>query len=250
MSEAGKTTGASLEGRRRRPLSVSLWPQRFGPGGKEAVRPCWVATALTIINSPVQPEDPHPGGPCTQRRRLCWSARQPHDEAAWRRLVALYTPLLLSWARRHGVSEHDAADLVQEVFVALIQTLPTFQYDRRRGQFRNWLRTLLLNKLRDRKRRTAREEKALEQLVAEAEAADGATAFWEDVYRQELYRRALQLLQNDFAPATWKAFWETVVQGRPAADVARELETTENAIYAGRFRILRRLRHELTGLIE
>ena len=79
---------------------------------------------------------------------------------------------------------------------------------------------------------------------------DPATVFWEAEYQLELYRRALQLLQNDFAPATWRAFWETVVQGRPTADVARELGTTENAIYAGRFRVLRRLRQELTGLVE
>jgi RNA polymerase sigma-70 factor, ECF subfamily len=176
--------------------------------------------------------------------------REPTDEPAWRRLVDLYTPMLFSWARRHGISEHDAADLVQEVFVALLQTLPTFQYDHRRGRFRNWLRTLLLNKLRDSKRREAREEKALEHLQPDGEAANPAAVFWEAEYQRDLYRRALQLLQSDFAQATWKAFWETVVEGRPAADVAREMGITENALYAGRFRVLRRLRQELTGLIE
>ena len=50
--------------------------------------------------------------------------RDAVDESAWGRFVDLYTPLLFSWARRCGQSEHDAADLVQEVFVALVQTLP------------------------------------------------------------------------------------------------------------------------------
>src|ERR1700757_1787963 len=79
--------------------------------------------------------------------------RAAHDDDAWQRLVQLYTPLLFYWARRCGETEHDAADLVQEVFVALIQTLPSFTYDRQGGKFRGWLRTLMLNKLRDRKRR-------------------------------------------------------------------------------------------------
>ena len=86
--------------------------------------------------------------------------RQAGDESAWARLVELYTPLLFTWAQRCGEDEHAAADLVQEVFVVLVQTLPTFQHDGR-NRFRNWLRTLLLNKLRDRKRRQVRADNAL-----------------------------------------------------------------------------------------
>jgi DNA-directed RNA polymerase specialized sigma24 family protein len=54
-------------------------------------------------------------------------------------------------------SDADAADLVQDVLVTLVQTLPTFRYDATRGKFRQWLRTLLLNKLRQRKRRESRQ---------------------------------------------------------------------------------------------
>jgi RNA polymerase sigma-70 factor (ECF subfamily) len=172
------------------------------------------------------------------------------DEAAWRRFVQLYTPLLFYWARRCGESDHDAADLVQEVFATLLEKLPTFQYDRNHGLFRSWLRTLTLNKLRDRKRREAREHEALSQRPAEFEAADGAEAFWETEYQHELARRALELMQAEFAPTTWKACWETVVVGRPADEVARELGVSENAVYIARCRVLRRLREELTGLID
>jgi RNA polymerase sigma-70 factor (ECF subfamily) len=175
--------------------------------------------------------------------------RGAHDQAAWCRLVELYTPLLFSWARRCGDSEQDAADLVQEVFVVLVQTLPTFQYDRS-GRFRNWLHTLLLNKLRDRKRREARLEKALAQRSAEAELPDSITLFEDAEYQQALTRRALRLMQSDFAPSTWQACWETVVRDRPAAEVARELGMSENAVYIARCRVLRHLRQELTGLID
>src|SRR5207244_3035081 len=133
--------------------------------------------------------------------------------------------LLFYWTRLAGETDHDAADLVQEVFVTLVQTLPTFHYDRN-GNFRGWLRTLLLNKLRDRKRREAREVKALAQRPPEPELPDGAEVFWETEYQRELTQRALRLMQAEFAPATWKACWETVVQGRAAAEVARELGMT------------------------
>ena len=57
-------------------------------------------------------------------------------------------------------------------------------------------------------------------------------------------------MQAEFAPSTWKACWATVVQGRDSGDVARELGISENAVYIARFRVLRRLREELIGLVE
>jgi RNA polymerase sigma-70 factor (ECF subfamily) len=57
-------------------------------------------------------------------------------------------------------------------------------------------------------------------------------------------------MQADFQPTTWKACWEHVVAGRPAAEVAAELGITVNAVHLARARVLRRLRQELEGLIE
>jgi RNA polymerase sigma-70 factor (ECF subfamily) len=53
--------------------------------------------------------------------------RQPFEPEAWARFVALCTPLIYSWARHLGLQEQDAADLVQDVFVTLLQVLPTFR---------------------------------------------------------------------------------------------------------------------------
>jgi RNA polymerase sigma-70 factor (ECF subfamily) len=176
--------------------------------------------------------------------------RDKLDAHSWGRLVDLYTPLLFSWARRCGASDSDAADLVQEVFVALLQTLPEFRYDHQRGKFRNWLLTLLRNKWHDRLRSNAREEKARAQRLQQVESPDDAELFREEEYRRELAGRVLTLIKDEFAPATWQAFWETVVQGRSPHDVAGELGITENAVYCAKCKVLRRLRQEVTGFIE
>jgi RNA polymerase sigma-70 factor (ECF subfamily) len=172
------------------------------------------------------------------------------DEAAWRRFVYLYTPLLFSWARRLGETEHDAADLVQEVFVNLVQSLPTFRYDAGAGRFRGWLHTVMLNKLRDRKRQAARLDKAAASRPPEPEGSDPAEQIGEAEYRLHLARRALQLMKADFTPTTWKACWETVVRDRSPVEVASELGISENAVYVAKCRVLRRLRQELSGLLE
>ena len=52
--------------------------------------------------------------------RLIDRIRSATSTAAWEQFVDLYKPLPISWARRLHLDEHDVADLVQEVFVALV----------------------------------------------------------------------------------------------------------------------------------
>jgi RNA polymerase sigma-70 factor (ECF subfamily) len=175
--------------------------------------------------------------------------RQPDPGRAWDRFVELYTPLLLYWARKRGLQPQDAADLVQDVFTVLVQKLPEFTYDRRRS-FRNWLRTVLVNKWRDRQRRQTLPVTAGADALAEVAGPDDLEAFWEGEHRRHLLRRALELMQAEFTPATWKACWEFAAEGRPAAEVAAELGVSENAVYIAKSRVFRRLRQELDGLLD
>ena len=171
------------------------------------------------------------------------------QEPAWNRFVQLYTPLLYHWARRLGMPSADAADLVQEVFALLVRELPLFVYDPGKS-FRGWLRTVTLNKWRDLGRRRAAAPAGGDAGLADAPAADDVASFDEAEYRAHLVKRALQLMQAEFHPTTWKACWEYVVADRPAADVARELGVTVNAVYLAKSRVLARLRQELEGLLD
>ena len=65
--------------------------------------------------------------------------------------------------------------------------------------------------------------------------------------RDFLIRRALQIMQTDFEPTTWRACWERVVADRPAAEVAAELGVSVEVVYAATYRVIRRLRSELAG---
>jgi RNA polymerase sigma-70 factor (ECF subfamily) len=176
--------------------------------------------------------------------------RLPSDQAAWARFVHLYTPLLWQWAVRLGLQPADAADLVQDVFVVLIRKLPEFDCDRDRS-FRGWLRTVLENKWRDhQRRRSAQVVDAHDPVFNTLAVAAETDAFDEAEYRRYLTGRALHLIQSEFQPATWQAFWQVVVLDRPVADVAREVGLKPNAVYQAKFRVLRRLRDELQGLLD
>src|SRR5690242_9683043 len=130
--------------------------------------------------------------------------RRPDDSAAWSRFVRLYTPLLYSWSRRLSLQPADAADLVQEIFVALVRKLPEFQYNPRQ-RFRGWLWNVALNKYRERWRRHAPVMVPLHSSeVPEPADPDPAEAMAEAEYWHYLVQHALRLLQAEFPPATWK----------------------------------------------
>lgn len=176
--------------------------------------------------------------------------RQPFEPEAWERFVALYTPLIYSWGRRVGLSEQDAADLVQDVLVTMLQVLPTFTYDRQQS-FRRWLWTVTINKWR--KNRKVPENRMVQggdQIAERAAVDDDLESLWEAEYQQHLVNQALRLVRADFEESTWKACWETVVAERPAAEVAAELGMGVGAVYAAKFRVLNRLRRDLRGLLD
>jgi RNA polymerase sigma-70 factor (ECF subfamily) len=175
--------------------------------------------------------------------------RQPDDQEAWARFVELYTPLLYRWARRTGLREPDAADLVQDVFGLLLRKLPAFRYDRR-GSFRRWLRVVTLNRWRETLRRAGTAPRTNSEELDRVEVADPAAGFEEAEYRHQLVGRALRLLEPEFSPLTWRAFQEHVVADRDAGEVAAALGTSVGTVYAAKSRVLRRLRENLCCLLD
>jgi RNA polymerase sigma-70 factor, ECF subfamily len=175
--------------------------------------------------------------------------RQPGDQEAWTRFVKIYTPLLYQWARRSGLPQEDAADLVQDVFALLVRKLPSFQYAQG-GSFRAWLRTVTLNRRREVLRRATPVLQTNHAAVHEPEQADPAREFEEAEYREYVIRRVLVLLRSDFSVTIWKAFQAHVLEGKDAADVAASLGIRVGTVYAAKSRVLTRLRQQLQGLLD
>jgi RNA polymerase sigma-70 factor (ECF subfamily) len=160
--------------------------------------------------------------------------------------VSLYTPYLFSLVRRAGVDREEASDVVQDVFLLLARKMPDFEYDARLS-FRAWLRTVVRNRLHEIGRRRSVPEVSTNEF--DLEDSGDVDSIEESEYRNHVIARALEVMQRDFAPTTWKACWEHVVSGRTALDVGAELGISEGAVYVAKCRVLRRLREELEGLM-
>jgi RNA polymerase sigma-70 factor (ECF subfamily) len=160
-----------------------------------------------------------------------------NDQAAWVRLVSLYTPLVDWWCHRYRLQDADMADVRQKVFLAVAHRIDEFRREQASGSFRGWLHTITRNKIYDHWRTEASKaatggSDAYEQLLqlSTGEENDSATAS-EAEEQGILYRRAVQLIATDFEETTRKAFWMMVVKNRLPGEVAQELGISPNAVY-------------------
>ncbi|NQV25740.1 MAG: sigma-70 family RNA polymerase sigma factor [Rhodopirellula sp.] len=184
---------------------------------------------------------------------------EAEDHEAWLLFVRLYGPLVYSWCRSAGLQPDDTEDVGQDVFRVVALKLGTFESERKpSGAFRSWLwgitRLQILNHLRSVKRQPigkgGTEHNAslhrLEQESQERETVGGVTS------RQLLVQSAIEVLQAEFDPRTWQAFWDMAVKGRPAKDIGAELDMTARAVRQARFRVAKKLRslldQDFTGI--
>src|SRR3954447_25607655 len=94
--------------------------------------------------------DPSSSDDSTGATSLSLLARIKDKEgSAWGRLSELYTPLVRRWCVGWGLQEADAADVMQEVLLAVSRNIETFERTRESGSFRSWLRTIAYHKACD-----------------------------------------------------------------------------------------------------
>ncbi len=176
-----------------------------------------------------------------------------NDDAAWERLVSLYTPLVFQWCLKLGLQPHDAENVGQEVFETVARKLKDFRHDRADDTFRGWLRVITRNKFTDHLRQIKSEpsgqggDDALEILKSISTECDDAVASDEIAL---LYRQAVDLIRGQFSDRDWRAFYRVVVDGMQAKDVAAELNVTVNIVYLAKSNILKFVREEFRDVID
>ena len=177
------------------------------------------------------------------------------DNQAWTAFVRLYGPVIYGFARKRGLQDADAADLMQEVMRSVARNVEKLDYDPNRGTFRGWLYTVTRNKIynflsaQKNRARAVGDSANHERLEALPDRVDTeADADWDREYQRRMSARAMERVKDEFQSNTWQAFWGTAVEGRPAAEVGAELEMTPGAVYVAKSRVLARLRTEVQRL--
>jgi RNA polymerase sigma-70 factor (ECF subfamily) len=148
----------------------------------------------------------------------------------------------------------DAADVVQEVCRSVHRCIGDFKHSAT-GAFRSWLWTIVRHKIVDllRARRIPAvgggvHHETLQHLAAEPDFDETEPTY--DGDKSALMRRALGLIEPEFEPRSWQAFWRSAVEGKLTSDIAADLAMTQAAVRKAKSRILLRLRTVLADLGE
>jgi RNA polymerase sigma-70 factor (ECF subfamily) len=191
------------------------------------------------------------------RASLLVRIRDGRDQEAWRQFVQLYAPVVYGFARKRGLQDADAADVMQDVLRSVARAAARLEYDPSRGSFRGWLYTVARNKIinfleasRHNPGRGTGGDDAHTRLESMADTEWAFAESWDEEYEQNLAALAMQRVRNEVQPATWQAFWQTAVEGKHAREAGSSLGLSAGAVYVARSRVLARLKEEVARLKE
>jgi RNA polymerase sigma factor (sigma-70 family) len=185
------------------------------------------------------------------RPSLLIRLRDSGDERAWSEFMEIYGPLVYRLAKRRGLQEADAQDLAQEVFRAVARAIERYDPDPARGSFRGWLcriaNNLIINCLSAQRRHPrGTGDTGMQRMMEDRpDTSREESALFEVEYRRRLLTWAAERVRGAFSQATWQAFWQTAVEGRPPREVAEALGVSIGTVYQYKSRVVIRIRREI-----
>jgi len=183
------------------------------------------------------------------RESLLLRVGDPANGEAWREFAAIYRPAAYRFARRRGLQDADAEDLAQRVLVAIAGQIAEWRPASPKGSFRAWLstvaRNMIVNAVTRQKPDAGQGGSSVIERLRNQPAAEEAEAEFDEEYRRALFRLASDQVRQEFHETTWQAFWLTAVENVTIGETAARLGKSEGVIYAGRSRVMRRLKEKV-----
>ncbi len=186
------------------------------------------------------------------RSTLLKQIRSPVNREAWEEFMLVYRPVIYRIARRRGMQDADAQDLVQTVLMRVSGAIE--RWEKEPGtRFRHWLRRVVKNAIVTAFSRAPKDAAAggsdIQNLIAEQR--DAANAVEQELgieFLREQYLRAAKRVQTDVSEDMWRAFELTVIDGKPCGEAAALIGKSVGTVYAARSRVMRRLRDHVQRL--
>lgn len=185
----------------------------------------------------------------TTRVSLLLRLKADDNSRAWQEFTAIYRPILLRYARACGLDAHDAEDIAQECLAQVNQSIGRFEYDKRRGGFKRWLRVMVKRRVinRLRKRHECQAESGVFRRPQEREGLPEDE--FEKIWLDEHLRYCLGRLRDEIEPRTCEAYQRLALDGWSVEKVCRTFDITANNAYVIKSRLTARLRELMVEII-
>lgn len=175
------------------------------------------------------------------------------SEAAWARFFELYTPAMRRFIEMNDHT-HDPDDVIQDVYVSLVDILENNRYDADKSRFRTFLAMLIRRKLvslyRSEEARGRGANRSLEvlresgeldsadvpcQLTVPARQVDDIDLSWARAKHEAAVEHVLT--KTALSVQTKSVYRAYVIEGRPIDEVEREFGVSRDVIYKIKFRV-------------
>lgn len=193
------------------------------------------------------------------RASLIKNLRNWQDQASWNDFFNVYWRLIYGVARKSGLADDEAQEVVQETLIGVAKHMPTFRYDPSIGSFKAWLlnmtRWRILGQLRKRR-----------PLINGRQTQDGSTtdtsptnnipdpniqsmeAVWENDWQTNLLTAALDNIRRKLDPQKYQIFDFLVNKEWPPAKVAQSFGVSVDLVYQIKHRVTEALKTEVERL--
>jgi RNA polymerase sigma factor (sigma-70 family) len=184
----------------------------------------------------------------------------PEDNEAWYEFVGLYGGMIHGYARRKGLPEYSADDVLQEVLARLMKRMEAFEYRRKEGgnAFRSYLLRIAHGCIVDEFRTAGKhvllapsddgKDDPFERLADESEDAALSTEC-DRVWFASVLAQGLERARGKVKRTTFEAFRAYVLNGEDAETVAARYSIEVNALYQMRHRVIDLLRREVKRIL-
>ena len=185
----------------------------------------------------------------TTRVSLLLRLKANADSRVWLEFTAIYRPILMRYARACGLDAHDAEDIAQECLAQVHQSIGRFEYDKRRGGFKRWLRVMVKRRVinRLRKRGECQAESGVFRRPQERESLPEDE--FEKIWLDEHVRHCLGKLRDEVEPQTCEAYQRLALDDWSVEKVCQTYGITANNAYVIKSRLTARLRELMAELI-
>lgn len=190
------------------------------------------------------------------RITLIQRLKNNNDELSWEEFADLYRSYIYRVSRKMNLSQADADDVYQEVFVKIWKNISSFEHRGQTGQLRAWInnisRNTILNIFKKRKRENSKVESANHAKVAAVrttieipEVDEIMEREWEDYISTLAWKKIEPELSDQL-----KDIFLMSLEGISRQEIADKLELPANTVSVYKKRVIARLQKKCQELDE
>lgn len=179
------------------------------------------------------------------------------DQSSWNEFFETYWKLIYGVARKSGMTDAEAQDVVQETMVSVVKHMPGFTYDPAVGSFKAWLlnmtRWRIIDQIRKRPPDALHHPQSDGTGTGTIERAidpegNGLDQEWDAEWEKNLLEAAVASVKRKLDPQKYQIFDFYVNKEWPPEKVAERFQISVDQVYLAKHRITELIKAEVARL--